>query len=80
MISMHPEVVLGLLVQAIGQPGLQPLAGTGQARHDRPERQVSDVGDLLILQPFQFAQDHHFSILHRQSFQHLAEELLVGPL
>ena len=37
MISMHREVVLGLLVQAIGQPGLQPLAGPGQARHDRPQ-------------------------------------------
>ncbi len=45
---------------------MQPLAGTGQAGHERMPGNPDDRRDFLVRQTFQLAEDHHLPELHGQ--------------
>ena len=72
---------MGILPAFIGQQALlKALARTRQPRHNGAEWNVGNIGNLLVRQFLQFAQNNHLAIFHRQLFQSLTEPSAVDWL
>src|SRR6266568_8018402 len=71
------QSTFGLRVQMRGHVLLQPRASARQARHHRPQRQIRDVRNVFVRQPFQVTHDDNFSERHWQVFQCLSQQLLL---
>src|SRR6476661_3679314 len=68
--------------------GLEQPAAAVQAAHHGADRNVQDLGDLLVGEPFEVGQQHHHPVIRRQLVErllhvlveHILEQLLLGVL